>query len=521
MDKAATKESRLNRLLRNTVSNYVGKFAGMIAWFLLTPFILGQLDPVLFGLWVLVGSIFAYGSLLDLGIAEAVTKYIAEFQAKGQLEQASRLVATALALYAILALLITAASVAVAPIFPRIFNVSDELRQTAYWLVVLSGLGMGLAILSASTTAVLRGLQRFDLMNLLGIVNTLLLAGATVAVLLLGGGVIGLVAATLAVNLVMQVPAVWLIYRIAPELRFGLAHPDREMLWKVTSFSSWLFVMHIGGKLQTKTDEIVIGAFLPVSAVTPYNLARRLSTLPQTLTEQFLSLLLPLASELDAENDRPRLRSLYIVSTRVTLGTFLTGGISLMVLAGPILTIWVGAEFAQYGYLIVILTLASLADIPTWPAGFIMQGVSRHRFIALISLATGAVNLILSLALIRPYGLLGVALGTLIPAVIFSFGFIIPYAMRVINVSASEMLRRAALPTLLPVIPAALVTYWLRELFEPETIAPTLLIGAVGSFLYLAGYLLAAGNDFERTLIQKGMSKTAAYAQRIRRDGFC
>jgi O-antigen/teichoic acid export membrane protein len=518
MNQAPTKSTSISRLLWNTISNYIGRFVGLATWFLLTPFVLRQLDPTLFGLWVLVGSVVAYGSLLDFGIAGAVTKYVAEYQAKGRLEDARSLVATALALYFALGLIVTLASIAIAPVFPRLFNVSGEHSDTAVRLVILSGLGMGLAILSASTTAVLRGLQRFDLMNLLGVLTTLLSAGATVTVLLLGGGVIGLVAVTISANLLMQIPAVWFIYRLAPELRFGLARPNRQMFRTVTSFSSSLFLSHLGGQLETKTDEIVIGAFLPVSAVTPYNLARKLSTLPQLMSEQFLSLVLPLASELHAENDRVRLRSLYIVSTRLTLATFLTTGISLVVLAGPILTIWIGAEFANYAHLVFILTLASLIDIPTWPAGFVLQGIGRHRFTAVMALCSGIANLALSLILVRQLGLLGVALGTLIPTTVICLGFVLPYAIRVMGVTVREMYRQVLLPTLIPTIPATFVTYTLREIFEPATILPTLLIAATGSLLYLAGYLRFGSSGFERNLMMGAWAKMLGYARRVPRQ---
>jgi O-antigen/teichoic acid export membrane protein len=516
MDEAKPKKDIIGRLLRSTISNYVGRFVGLATWFLLTPFILGQLNADLYGLWALVGSVVAYGSLLDFGIAGAVTKYVAEYEAKGELEAARRLVATALALYAVLGLVVVAAGFALAPLFPRLFNVSAEHRETAVWLVRLSGSGMGLAIISASTTAVLRGLQRFDLMNLLGVVTTLLVAGVTVLILLSGGGILGMVGGTVAVNFLMQIPAVWFIYRIAPELRFGWARPSRAMLWTVSSFSSSIFLVHVGGQLETKTDEIVVGAFMPISAVTPYNLARKLSNLPQMMTEQFLSLLLPLASALHAENDQARLRTLYITSTRLALGAFLTFGISLAILAGPILTIWVGAEYAEYGYLIVVLTLASLIDIPTWPAGSVLQGIARHRFTAVMALCTGITNLGLSLILVQRLGLLGVALGTLIPTIIFGVGFTIPYAMRVIGVTFSQMYRQALWPTLIPLVPAALIAYIMREIFEPTTILPTLFIAAVGSLLYLAGYLKAASSQFERDLVQDMLVKAAARARQFR-----
>jgi O-antigen/teichoic acid export membrane protein len=516
MKEDRTNQTFVGQVLRSTISNFIGRFVNLITWFLLTPFILQQLDSTLFGLWVLVGSVVAYGSLLDFGIAGAITKYIAEYRVKEQIENAKVLVATALAYYAVVGLLITLISIVAAPIFPRFFNISPELHNTAMWLVMLSGLGTGLAIFSASTTAVLRGFHRFDLMNILGITTTLVTTIGIIAVLKFGGGVIGLVSVTIIVNLLMQIPAIGLIYRIAPELRFGLTRPSRKMLRTVTSFSSSLFLIHVGGQLETKTDEIVIGAFFPVSAVTPYNLARKLSNLPQMITDQFLSLILPLASALHAGNDQSRLRSLYIISTRLTLGTFLSIGISLVILAGPILTIWVGEEFAEFAYLIMILTLASFIDIPTWPAGFVLQGMGKHRYTAFMAIFTGIANLVLSLILVQRLGLIGVALGTLIPTTIFALGFTLPYAIRVIGVTAQEMYKNVLFPVFIPMIPASLITYLLRELIEPVTILPTLLIATLGSFLYLSGYLIASNRYFEGKLLREMITKIVRDASHIR-----
>ena len=80
------------RVLWNTVANYVGKGITLLTWFFLTPYILTHLGPSMYGLWVLVGSIAAYGSLLDLGLAGALIKYVAEYRAREQHERAGRLI---------------------------------------------------------------------------------------------------------------------------------------------------------------------------------------------------------------------------------------------------------------------------------------------------------------------------------------------------------------------------------------------------------------------------------------------
>ncbi len=87
------------RIFLSTASNYVGQIVVIGVWFLLTPFILDRLGATQYGLWVLVASFLAYGTLLDLGVNEAVVKYVAEHRAKGDSEAASSLIATTLWIY--------------------------------------------------------------------------------------------------------------------------------------------------------------------------------------------------------------------------------------------------------------------------------------------------------------------------------------------------------------------------------------------------------------------------------------
>lgn len=487
----------------SSLSNYIGKFINLGSWFVLTPFILNQLGDHSYGLWALVGSVTAYGFLLNLGITDAVTKYVAEYRARGEVEQASRIIATGLLLNTGLGLLLILVSVVLAPFFASLFNVAAAEERTATWLFLLSGIGVGLTIPCGIVTAVLRGLQRFDLINLSGVTATLITVGATVLVLLVHGGVIGLALIGIVVTLLIQIFNIWLIYRIAPELRFGLLAGSRAHVRTLASYSSALFVMNLGGYLESRSDEIVIGGFLPVASVTPYNLARRLSGLPQTLTEQFLTLLLPMASEIHAREDREQLRSLYIISTRVTLAIFLPIALILVILAKSILTVWVGAAYAEYSYLILILVTASLIDTSQWPAGFVLQGMAKHHPLAIMTIASGVANLTISILLVGRLSLMGVALGTLIPTTIVCIGFVTPYAMRVIGVGIKEMYAKVLRPAIWPSIPMAIGMILLREVFSASSILLILLIAAIGSLIYLTMYLRIKENDYERKLFLK------------------
>src|SRR5512147_3086006 len=109
------RQTMTRHVILSSLSNYVGKSINLIAWFILTPFILNQLGDRSYGLWVLVGSVTAYGFLLNFGITDAITKYVAEYRAKGEIEQASSIIATGLLLNVGLGLLLIFGSVLFAP----------------------------------------------------------------------------------------------------------------------------------------------------------------------------------------------------------------------------------------------------------------------------------------------------------------------------------------------------------------------------------------------------------------------
>ena len=485
------------RALRNVVSNYFGAFITLGIGFFLTPFILRQLGASGFGLWMIVGSVVMYGSLLDLGIAGAVIKYVAEHRARGETQQARSLVATALCLYSALGVIVIVVSAAFAPLVPALFNLLPGERITAIWLALLVGLRIGMAIPCTTAPAVLRGLQRYDTINLINTAGTILSAAATVVVLLLGGGVLGLVGVSIAVTLAMQAWAIGSIHSIMPELHFGWRGARRRLVRTVISFSSPLFVTEVSGCLQTKTDEFVIAASLPISAVAPYAIARRLSELAQLLTDQLVKVLLPLASELHAEDDRGRLRSLYFTSSRLTLAIFIPVGCILAVLTRPILSLWVGTAYADYAHLVIILTLASLINTSMWPAASILQSMARHRPVAAMSLGSGLANLVLSIALVHRFGLTGVALGTLIPTAAECLGLVLPYAMRVIGARISEVFKQILSPVLLPAVPMVSVLYVLRNVIDPSSLPLVLVIAGLGVLVYVVSYLGMGASKIE------------------------
>ena len=493
-------------VLRSTTSNIVSRLYALGTWVFLTPFMVDHLGPAEYGLWALIGSISAYGSLFDLGISASVVKFVAEHRVRREVEELRALIATCLGLFLVIGAIVALVGAVLAPFIPNIFNVPAADRGTASWTIVAAGASTGLALPASMPNAVLSGLQRFDLVAAGTIASMSLFAASTVVVLLLGGGLVAIVLSGIPISLFSMALAAWFARRVAPEVRIGLRGFDRRIVRRVGSFSSATFVLEASGYLQGKTDEIVIGAALPVASVGPYSVARRLSDLPQMLTWQFSGVLMPLASQLDAQGSRRRVQALLVTGTRVAIAGFLPIGLGLMILGGPFLRAWIGPTFGGASEILVVLTGAAVISTLLGPSVLILLGTNRHRMVAVIAVGAGLLNLGLSIALIHVYGTLGVALGTLIATALLG-SVVLPYSARIHGIGARTALTSVLGPAGLPALPAILTLYLLREAFEPTSIPSVLLVGAAGGLVYVGIYLLMPICTGERELLRHGTAR--------------
>ncbi|HZT09026.1 MAG TPA: oligosaccharide flippase family protein [Chloroflexota bacterium] len=491
-------------VIRGTAANHVATIASLATGFVLTPILVHELGAEQFGLWALVGSIIAYGRLLDLGMASALTKYVAEYRATGWLDRLRALIATALVLYVALC----GITIAAAGLLVWSLPVDEWLptrEVSVHWLLFLTGCSVAVSIPSAASGAVLRGLHRSDAASWLSTAGLVLWIAAVAGILAAGGGIVAIVAAQIPVTILTQLLSVFVIDRLAPELRFARARPNAALFRTVTAYSWSMFLVNVAGRLQARTDEIVVCAVLSVAAVTPYAIARRLSGVAHLATTQFVRVLLPVASELSSATDRGHLQDLFLVSTRLTLAMFAPLGCILALLAGPLLEAWVGESFADAAAVVVVLTIASLFDAFLMPAGAILQGMNRHRPLAIMAVASGVTNLALSVVLASQLGIMGVAVGTLIPTVFECTVMVMPYAMRVVGITPKQLVMQAIWPALVPTIPMAIALYALERAVRPTSLPTVASLALAGMLVYAAAYLRLGASPLELAACRNAM----------------
>jgi O-antigen/teichoic acid export membrane protein len=189
-------------------------------------------------------------------------------------------------------------------------------------------------------------------------------------------------------------------------------------------------------------------------------------------------------------------------------------GLCTAFLSADLLELWVGARYRDQAVLVVILVTASVAFTSQWPAGSVFQGMGRFGPFAVASLISGVANVTLSLLLVGPYGLVGVAVGTLVPSVAEAVFFAGPYTLRKLAIPARAFLRQVLVPTMVPAVPCAAVLLVAGRLGGEPSWLRLVATGALASGAYGIGYLLSPTATQERAVVATIVRRRPAGGQR-------
>jgi len=443
--------SLARKLIRNIASNWVGYAVQVGVGFVLTPFIVGSLGETQYGVWTLVVGLTGYYGLLDLGVASGMTQYLTRYLAAKDIDNLNRSASTGFVALTCIGLLVFVGSLIVAFTASSLFRIQAVSADEVTWVLAITGTSVAIQFAFFTYSAVFTAVQRFDLSNLIGISTRLLSAVATVVCLNMGYGLIGLSLVIAGTNLIDYLLRWRVARRLLPAMKISARLANRQSLQEVISFGVWNFVGAGGARLISYTDALVIAAFMPVAAVAPFAIAANLRSYFEEIFVRVGFVFFPAVTELDARGDEAGLRQLYLVSSRfMLLGSSLLGSLGILG-AHDFFRLWLGRSFAEpadypsVATIFYLLLGASMIAVAQRIGYQVLLGTRRVRLLALLLVAEGVSNLLISLLLVGSHGLIGVAAGTLIPAVLFQ-GVVQPvFVCKLLRISLRSYCREVLL----------------------------------------------------------------------------
>jgi len=485
---------------KNLTSNWAVYGASAVISFFLMPYILGKVGQAALGIWILVGSFSGYLGLFDFGIGYAVVRYVARFQRTGEPDRRNEVVATAFYLAAILSIFVVVATLFIMYNAVSLFNIPQELASSSRWVILLVGVTIAVGFpLSVFSEALSGGLWRFDLFNIVALFMAVARVGLTVLFLELGWGLIGLGLAALIVSAGGYLWRAGMLFRLLPDLSIHPRLFSYKIIRMVGGYSFFSFILVLSGRIAFYSDSFIVGYFKGVVEVAVFGIAVKLTEYLRQLIFTMTRLFSPVAARYDPDADRASLKRLFYDGSRLNLLFSLPLSVVLFFWGGTLVRLWVGDDFGYSEVILRILLLGHVLSFTQGIGGEILLGVGRHRTFAVLSLAGAVINIGLSIILIGPMGLSGVAWGTTIPLALLSLGYVPAATLKLVGGSPVEFLRRVIWPAVLAVLaPAALVVFTTHLIDGFLRFA--LLIAAAG-VLYIPGAYVFGLTQTEKAVL--------------------
>ena len=490
-------EAETLTVARNVSTRYLAIGVESVLGLIVLPFNVAHLGASAYGLWMLTASVTTYFSVLDLGYSGALVKFVAQYRARRDFRALNEILSTTFSVFATFGVVTYLVAIGIAMFMGRLFQLSPDQVHVGRIVLLIISLNVAAGTAFSVFGGVINGFQRYDLNNVVGTVSSVLTAVVNVAVLAAGYGLVELVAATTVVRLLTYLVYRANAYRVFPALQLRLSSFRRDRLREVTSFSVYMLLIDWANKMNYSVDALVIGAFLSTSAVAVWTVGQRLAEVTQRLTNQLNDVLFPTVVDNDAGARIERLKAIFIQGTRLSLATVVPMGGAMMLMAGPLVQAWVGVGFAPSAVILQLLTLSVIVRVGNATAGTVLKGAGKHRLVAFTNVAAAVVNLALSIAFVKAFGLPGVALGTLIPICIASTLVLFPAGCRRVELPLGRALSEAVWPALWP---AAVMTAFVLATrpFVPATLVAVGAEMAAACLIYAIVFVAFAIGGGER-----------------------
>lgn len=473
----------MKNIRRNVIFSGVGYILPLLAALLTIPLMLKYFGVDQYGLYIICISLIGFMSFVDLGVGQAVIKYVAEYEATGQAHKVKPVLDIALLMYLGLGLLMVTALFVFSPALAGFLYESPQQAADASIALRITSLALFLSYINQFFLNVSRAYHRFDVPavihnagNISGVVLTtlLLLAGYALHEVLWGYvfiQAIALCSGYLAGRKVL--PA---------GVQFGMAF-DLPIFRGMISFSAYTFVSNFVIALVTRADKLLIGGIIGTEAVTYYQIPYTIAQMANGIVNTLVVILFPRFSELSSLKVKTELLNLYRHATHVVF--FISGLIAVMLIAagGNFLSLWVSPEFADKTTLTLqIIALFSFFNANLSVAYWAAQGSGQARLIAFVLVLSGVAYGIGLFALGKLYSYNGVAVALFLSLLPFPLLFM--WVAREIGHRLNEYLFGLVLTTLLGLV-AVYALLWVNNLFG-NALVSIVVNGVVGILAGLA-----------------------------------
>ena len=406
---------RKKRLALNTITSLLLQIITIISGFILPRLIIGSYGSEVNGLVNSITQFIHFISFLELGIGAIIQSALYEPLANSDDEQTSKIVVSGQKFFTVIARLLALYILVLVFVFPRIVNQNFEWGYTATLIIIISISSFAQyyfgAVNALLLTADQHGYIQYGLSCITLVVNTI----ASVVLLKLGFGIHVVKLSTSVIFLLRP-----LLLKTYVDHNY---HIDRKIKYDQEPLTQkWNGVaQHIAAIVLENTDTVVLSIFSTLSNVSIYSVYHLVIYGVKKIFDTITNGVMSLMGELWAKQEIDELKKVFSFTEWIihTSTVFLFGCVAVLIC--PFISVYTkGINDANYivPSFAIVLTIAHAVHCLRMPYNIMILAGNHYKQTQINYIIAAVLNLVISIITVHFWGLIGVAIGTLV-AMIF------------------------------------------------------------------------------------------------------
>lgn len=390
--------SEIGQTRKNFWWNTASLIINIVVGILYTPFLVRTLGVTAYGIVPLALIINQYVSVITSSLTGSLTRFYSISFQKEDYVTASKYLSTSV--FVIIGLIISFIPILALLVYKInfIFNISVELLTDAKVLFTFTLMSFALSLISSQLNVILYADNRLDYMNIIKSLRIgLKLLFVFVMFLLFEPNICYLGYSIFFCELFVLFVCLLFFYKTKPKnIHFKASYFDKKLLLGIAIMSSWVIIHQIGDTGIYRVDNIFVNNFWGLKTSGVLGAISELGVYVMISVSVISSLFGPLILIAYAKGNHEKVKQLTVKSS-LYVGLITAVLIGLVIgLSEPILSLWLGDEFAPYSMWLII----KVVSVPFYTAAgvyaFVYRAINNVKFPAIGTLVIGLINLIVS-----------------------------------------------------------------------------------------------------------------------------
>jgi O-antigen/teichoic acid export membrane protein len=404
-----------------SIAEYIAQPISMI---LAAPFLVHKLGLQQYGIWMLVSAILGSMGILSTGFGDATVKYVSAYRGQNNHVGVERTIRATLTINMLLGgffgLLVW---VAAPESVDHIFKIEPVFRSASIQAIRISAIILVVRSIESVFVGTLRAFERYGPPVKLNVFLRSILVVSAVVLAAVGYGVVAIMLATLVWSALVVVFQAVAARRVVGPLN-ALPTFAREPLAEVFSFGCYSWLQALAGVAFSYADRFLVAAMLGTAPVAIYVICVQATQPIHGLASAAFNFIFPHISSRYEAGEIHGPRRVFRLALFTSVGLSVALAAPLILFGKPLLTLWMGVEFAKQAYVVLaVLAAAYMILAINIVPHYTLLALGWVRFVSVVNIVGGILSLLAVVLLIPPLGLVGAAVGRLCygPAIALNF----------------------------------------------------------------------------------------------------